>query len=615
MIHIDLINNRFAVVLDPQYPRYQEVFIMVEYLLSSYQFAKNSWYLDYDDIGFLRKKLDMLGLVEGRTVSSSALNRINWIHSIHERNDAIKRGVYNELILKKLEGKLKIDLYEDQIPAVGVLMENRRWGLFDSMGSGKTICSLAAIISQSQISKTLVVCPKNVLFGFEREILLSTHLKPIVVPSGRIKALDFVRDNQNGDWDVMLIHPENLVAISRKEEKKKVAYSDLYRLIESMTWDLIIIDEFHMYKNADKKRSRCIIGLLENSRDHEDKRPRAIALTGTPISESPMNAYVLLKAFGSSWLPYSVIFENYYCTKQLKEVIDRSKPLLPNGEPATRKFMKVTGFKNLHELKTRIERISIRRDKSDMKGFPDQTFICRDVYLKGRQLKLYKAILTKVVKDLPRSTVINIARFLTNNTNVLRLRQVINHPNVLNEEGDSAKYEEIDTILEELFADPEQKAVIWTEYRKAVDLLEKRYKYKYGAIKLYGGVDIDQSFVDRFENDDLCRLVVSIPAKAGTGTDFLARARTAIYVDRPSSYVLYNQSLDRIHRRVKSSNRTRLDEIRSQPATIIFLDVVNSVDALVRDKLMRKGDMVDALVVSNEKLLEIGRKDLLRYLK
>lgn len=610
MINIDLINNRLAVTLDPHNPYYERVFVIVEYLLSSYQFDKNSWYLDYDDLGFLRKKLDMLGLVKGRTISDKALNRINWIHESHVRNEEIKQGKYNENILKSLEGKLKVNLYEDQIPAVGVLANNRRWGLFDAMGSGKTICSIASIVIRPEIKKSLVICPKNVLFGFEREILNSTYLIPIVVPAGRAKALEFIRGNKATKWDVMLIHPENLIT-----SKRRVAYSDIYYLIERMTWDMIIVDEFHMYKNIETKRARCVSGLLKNVRDHAGERPRAIAITGTPISESPMNAYVLLDTFGRSITPNIMSFENYYCIKELKEVVDRSKPLLPNGKPAKRKFLDIAGFKNLHELKTRIERISIRRDKSDMKGFPDQVFITRDIYLRGKQKALYKAIVTEIMEDLPKSSAINIYSFLTNNTKTLRLKQLLNHPAILGEEGESAKYEEVDRVLEEVFKDPTQKAIIWTEYRKAVDLLTERYKHQYGAMKLYGGVDVDASFVDKFENDPSCRVVVSIPAKAGVGTDFLARARTAIYVDRPCAYVLYNQSLDRIHRRVKSGNLTENDRIRSQPATIIFLDVENSVDFLVRDKLMRKGEMVDALMVPNQKLLEMGRKDLLKYLK
>jgi hypothetical protein len=47
---------------------------------------------------------------------------------------------------------------------------------------------------------------------------------------------------------------------------------------------------------------------------------------------------------------------------------------------------------------------------------------------------------------------------------------------------------------------------------------------------------------------------------------------------------------------------------------LIFLDVVDSIDELVREKLKVKQDMAEALTTSNMKLLEMGRDDLLQYL-
>jgi hypothetical protein len=60
-----------------------------------------------------------------------------------------------------------------------------------------------------------------------------------------------------------------------------------------------------------------------------------------------------------------------------------------------------------------------------------------------------------------------------------------------------------------------------------------------------------------------------------------------------------------------ATNPTKLDLIRAQPANIIFLDVVGSVDELIRDRLIGKQDLVDAL--SEKSAAEISRDDLMRY--
>jgi SNF2 family DNA or RNA helicase len=338
-------------------------------------------------------------------------------------------------------------------------------------------------------------------------------------------------------------------------------------------------------------------------------------MTGTPVSESPMNAYVALRTLSMDIIPHIQKFQNHF---ELRKNIN-----VPRKNPKTQKVEYITvnkavGHKNLEELRGLLDSISIRRTKDDMTGFPDRVLMVRDVEMKGKQLALYKTICGELVADISDQERIDLDKFLSDDLKTLRLRQVMNHPSLLDEGGDSAKYIECDAILEEILADPEAKVVIWTEYRRSVELLQERYNKKYGAVKIYGGVNNKQleKIAHEFENADTPRVAVCIPAKAGTGVDFLARARTAIYIDRPYSFTLYKQSLERIHRRVvqEGEHQSDLDRIRSKPATMIFIDVVQSIDELIRNQLLEKERMATALTTSTEKLVEMGREDILRYL-
>jgi hypothetical protein len=164
-------------------------------------------------------------------------------------------------------------------------------------------------------------------------------------------------------------------------------------------------------------------------------------------------------------------------------------------------------------------------------------------------------------------------------------------------------------------ADPMAKVVIWTEWREAVRMLSERYKQKYGTIELVGGVDSQTLLKWGKEWDTMPeRVAIAIPAFGGTGIDFLSRCRTAIYVEPPYSTILFRQSLDRIHRRI-GEIKTEIDRIKSSPATIIFLQVEKTIDELVYKILGQKGNLVDALLTTDEKLIQIGRSDLLAYLK
>lgn len=604
--------KKICVRLDPQHPSYETVYLIVRGLLSAYEIEENVWTISYNDMSILRYRLDKLGIIEGRTIDEDAFEWINWIHSQRVRNDEIKKGVNNRHIEELLEGKLKTTPYEDQLTAIAFAFNNRRVGIFDEMGVGKTEELLATLVALGDaVRRTLIVCPYTVQIGFTKEIRKHTYLKPLPVPNGRKRALEFVEKNRDTEWDIMLVHPENLIV-----PKKSGGASEMMKSLLSMTWDMIGVDEFHMYKNLDAKRTQAVLALLNECRDRQGKPPRGILMTGTPVSESPLNAYVALRTISTDVIPHIHKFQNHFELRRDIQIPRKRTDGKRGVEYIT--VNKVVGNKNLGELRGLLESVSIRRTKDDMTGFPDRVLVVRDVELRGKQLALYKTLCGELVAGISNAERINLDRFLSDNTKTLRLRQLMNHPSLIDEGGDSAKYTECDAVLEEVLADPEAKVVIWTEFRRSVELLQERYNKLYGAVKIYGGVNNTQleKIAHAFENEDKPRVAVCIPAKAGTGVDFLARARTAVYIDRPYSFTLYKQSLERIHRRVvqEGEDRTALDRIRAKPATIIFLDVVQSIDELIRSKLLEKERVATAVTTSTEKLVEMGREDVLRYL-
>ena len=612
MVYVDFVKGNLCISLDRNNTYYSRVYFVLRSLLSvrSSNYNTNQWLIGYDDFLTFKQKLDSLGLVENRTMSPAAHKYLMDLAAQEAANQQIKEGFFNKDVEKLLEGKLKTQPYSDQLTGISYLVNNWRAGLFDSMGIGKSAMALSTIVAlEGQVKKTLIICPKSVMLGFAREVEKHTFLKCLSLPSGKKEALKFLKDNKDSDWDILLVHPENLIKNVKKGSLDKEPYGDITYALKDMTFDMVIVDEWHQYKNIEAKRTRCVLSLLSDLRTHENQLSRVVLLTGTPISESPVNGYVTLKVLGCDFLPHITRFEKYF-TVTKKMTINRK------GKKGKTTFNKIVGYKNLVELKRRIERISIRRTKDDLEGFPDKIFTIRDVELTGKQKDLYNTACGEIVSSLDNSALVNLNEFFAGSGKSVRLRQLMNHPAFLGETCKSAKYEELDLICEELFADPEQKLIIWTEFRKAVDLIYDRWNDKYGVIKIYGGVDINAELAHKFEHSSDYKIAAAIPAKGGTGVDFLARARTAVYLDRPYSLILYNQSIDRIHRRVAQSvNMTDLDRIKSQPATIMFLDVVNSIDVLIKEKLQQKQDIAEAVTTSDSKLIEMGKMDLLKYLR
>jgi hypothetical protein len=256
----------------------------------------------------------------------------------------------------------------------------------------------------------------------------------------------------------------------------------------------------------------------------------------------------------------------------------------------------------------------IRRLKVDIKGMPDKVSQFRYVQMHGPQKQLYTDIKRGLYDTIDQdpSNKLSIAFAMTK---CIRLRQVLNHPSLVEKEGESVKYQAVDEILEEVLADPMAKIVLWTEFRNAVDLLAERYHKKYGCIKLIGGTSQEQMAYWSKNWDTMPeRIAIGIPLFGGTGVDFLSRCRTAVYLEPPYSLIVFRQSCDRIHRRVGTDN-SPIEVIKRSPANLIFLQVEKTIDELCYKILARKGDMVDLLLTSDEKLEQMGKAELLEYLK
>jgi len=335
--------------------------------------------------------------------------------------------------------------------------------------------------------------------------------------------------------------------------------------------------------------------------------PRVYCLTGTPVSESPTNAYPILSVLAADRLPSRAKFDQHFVIRM---------PV----QAGTVVINKAVAYSNLEELKRMLEAISVRRLKVDIQGMPPKTEDTRFCVATSDQADHYaeimKGVLAQIEGDPDWANSLDIAC-----VKLLRARQVLNHPGVLGLTGDSGKYRELDGILDEVLSDDDAKVVVWTEWNRAVDLLAERYRG-------YGVVTIDQRATQQdlarleqtFDRSDV-RVVVATPAKGGTGVDFLARARTAIYIEKTYSLVNHRQSIDRIVRRVADDNAAdtpeagKVKRIKRSAATVLYLHVPGSVDDVVGWVLQRKLDLGDALLTSDERLLADGKDHLIAMLR
>lgn len=605
-IDIDVLDEKHLSISLVDQRHAQQVNLLCQSLLNSqFERLKNHWKITWHDLVHLRSKMDKMGLNSGRSATDEAIAWFKNQEAEDANIDHIKAGLQNDQ-LNGIQKLLKTNPYADQLSGIRFLTTRPRAVLADEMGIGKTLQLLSAyawLKETEGVGPFLVICPNAVKQGWVKEVAKHTNLTVKALGNGSTQlALDFAEYRKNRT-DVLVIHFDGMVTVTSKNNKRKKAWSELVEDMLKLPWGGIIIDEAHQAKNLEVKRAKASLYFCQNAKPMKrGQQVRVWLATGTPISESPMDAWAVFSFLEPTIVPKVFNrFESYFTVKAKRNY-------------GNFRFTETVGYRNLGELKQLLHRLMIRRLKSEIKGMPEKVGVVRYVQMTGKQRQLYqdikKGVYDSVIQEPENKLSIAFAM-----TKCIRLRQALNHPSIVDKEGGSAKYEELDLILEEVLADPMAKILIWTEYRAAVDMLFERYNEKYGAIKLVGGVT-QAEMAELSKNWDTMkqRVAIAIPMFGGTGVDFLQRCRTAVYVEAPYSTIMFRQSADRIHRRI-GEIKTEIDKIKSSPCTLIFLQVEDSIDELVYKALGQKGDIVDALLTTDDTLIKLGREELLSYLK
>src|ERR1700733_5126775 len=449
----------------------------------------------------LRAYDDALDFVAGRRDASRRTAKLAQLFP-HGASDA------------KLLALLQAPLYPYQAEGALFAVRAGRALIADDMGLGKTIQAIAAteiLARHFRVSKVLVVCPTSLKYQWQSEIIRF---------SGR-RDENAVRVVSGGRAQRQKDYAQNDFCKITNYEKLK---SDL-DLIAAWSPELVIVDEAQRVKNWNTIAARALKRIDSSF---------AIVLTGTPL-ENKLEELISIVQFvdqhrlGPTW---KLLNEH-----QVKDEAGR-----------------VTGYTGLEKIGQTLAPVMIRRRKSEvLRQLPSRTDQNLLVPMTEMQMVYHQENADMVAKIVQRW---RKTRFLSDRDQrrltcaLQNMRMSCNSTYLLDQETDHGiKADELAALFEDLFPDPDAKAVVFSQWTRTHDIVIRRLDARdLGYVSFHGGVPSEKrsALIERFRDDPSCRVFLSTDA-GSTGLN-LQHASTLVNMDLPWNPAILEQRIARIHR-------------------------------------------------------------------
>lgn len=352
----------------------------------------------------------------------------------------------------------------------------------DEMGLGKTVQALGWLKIHPELRPVLVICPASLKLNWKRETEKWLQEKEITLIGDK-------------GWEKAYVTISNYDILFK-----------YYNTLSSIRYKVLIIDECHYIKNLKAKRTK-ITKLLSK------KIPHIIALSGTPITNRPIEFYNTIHILNPYIVPSYWNYAQRYCD------------LKHNGYG-----WDMSGSSNTDELhKILSSTIMLRRKKEDvLKELPKKNRIFLPIPC---NLKEYKETEKKILQSL------------SIDLDYIKKSQHIEH---LKQAAVISKLSYVKEWIKD-FLEVERKIVLFCQHHFVIDYLMKEYGLI--AVNLDGRSTQKekQKAIDKFQNDPDTRIFIGNVNAAGVGITLTASNNIA-FVELPLTPGLLLQAEDRCHR-------------------------------------------------------------------
>lgn len=453
---------------------------------------------------------------------------------VEERNGVYQMAVYwgldearvlRNLGLKNIQSPIiarydwpgRFKPFAHQVDTASFLTLHRRAFVFNDPGTGKTFSALWAadyLMKLGKVRRCLILCPLSIMHDAWMSSIAKSIIHRSAVVAHHAQAMRRLEMVQ-GDYEFVIVNYDGVNLIAQE-------------IINDGRFDLIIVDEANAYKNATTKRWKTLNKIVTAD-------TMLWMMTGTPASQSPMDAFGLARLVNPVGVPKFV-------TAWRDKVMQ-----------------KVTQFKwvpkaGASELVYDALQPAIRYTKEECTDLPPVLTETRDVPLTPQQKKYYRLLKEQMLVTAAGETIsaVNAA------AGVSKLLQ-ISAGAAYTDEKEIVEFDCAPrlNVLLEVLEETSRKVIVFAPFRHSIDAIyEHLQKHNVSCDMIHGDVGVNKRtkiFKDFQETPDP-RVLVIQPQSASHGVTLTA-ADTVIFYGPVMSVETYTQCIARSDRIGQSSDK------------------------------------------------------------
>lgn len=441
--------------------------------------------------------------------------------------------------------------FDHQKTTASFLSSRRRAFCFNEAGTGKTSSVIWAadyLMQQGLVKRVLVICPLTIMYAAWQADLFKTamHRSAGVAYGPAPKRKKII----NGEYEFIIVNYDGIGII--------------FNEILNGGFDLIIVDEANAYKTASTVRWKTLAKLIKPD-------TRLWMLTGTPASQSPIDAFGLAKLVSPHKVPkYTTAWKDKVMTQ-----ITRFK-----WTP------KATAQRDVFEAL----QPAIRFSKAECLDLPEVLYQTREVPLSPQAAQYYKRLRDEMLIEAAGEQVsaVNAAAKLT------KLLQV----------SGGAVYSDTREVIEfdisprlnalgEVMEETVNKVIVFVPFRHTIGVVAMYLRKEGITFEIING-DVSAGersrIVNRFQTTTNPRVLIIQPQSASHGVTLTA-ADTIVFWSPVMSVETYLQCVARIDRVGQKNSMT----------------VIHLQGSEVERKMYK---MLQGKVDSHEKLVDLYKNEM-----